>query len=247
MERRPVGGSGRGPGAGVAALGVAEARRGGLGSGAAPQAWSWEEGFGAPPAGAPAMWGPRGARGTLGEGKVGSPPSPTLPMASPGRKHTGEKPFECPKCGKCYFRRENLLEHEARNCMNRSEQVLAAGPVLMGRATLASVFLPPGRGPQETVLDGAVNSRQCSVLGGHRVGSLVLQVGGHRSQERKGRDSSGGTLRQAFWRRGTLVRGWLLRKGTWPLLHPTSLLMWWGCHTPPLSFWRPVIRGRGGR
>ncbi|XP_062314839.1 telomere zinc finger-associated protein [Osmerus eperlanus] len=49
------------------------------------------------------------------------------------RRHTGEKPFACIKCGQRYFRKENLLEHESRNCAKMMEHRCLLCPLTFKR------------------------------------------------------------------------------------------------------------------
>lgn len=49
------------------------------------------------------------------------------------RRHTGEKPFACTKCGQRYFRKENLLEHESRNCAKMMEHRCLLCPMTFKR------------------------------------------------------------------------------------------------------------------
>uniref|UniRef100_A0A3Q1EF14 Zinc finger and BTB domain containing 48 n=1 Tax=Acanthochromis polyacanthus TaxID=80966 RepID=A0A3Q1EF14_9TELE len=57
------------------------------------------------------------------------------------RRHTGERPFGCLRCGKRYFRKENLLIHEMRDCARM--QVSEAKKTYFRLGCPDQVFLAP--------------------------------------------------------------------------------------------------------
>lgn len=114
-------------------------------------------GFWAPLAGSPALWLHWEPEWALGEGEVGSPPSPHTPYGFWQETHRGEalRVLQMWKVLLSEGEPPGARSPELYEPLRTGTCVLAQ--VLVGRGTWP-VFLPSGRGPQETALDGTVDS-----------------------------------------------------------------------------------------